>query len=373
MKSPRRKLFLFVSSLIAGGAERVALLLAREFSDQGHEVYVVVARSEGEFARAFQEVGQIIDLACAKPIKGIRKLAQAVEAYRPDACIAFGIHAGIAAALSQSICRWTPTLLVRNEGNLDAIWLAAKGVNKWAGPLLSRWVARKYGLVCVSRSLAQASARYLGVNESRIVTIMNPVYAGPLPVAQTVEVAKLHPWLVDAQQPVFVAMGRLEREKGFDLLLDALAIVRRTLDARLIVFGNGTLRQALEAQAQQLGLTGSVSFPGFTAFPMAQMRHATAFVLSSRFEGFGLVLVEALMSGTQVVATDCDFGPAEVLEGGRYGQLIPPEDAAALAEALLGSLEARRSSPPPSWFEQFSAAEAARRHIEWLDCQDVGE
>lgn len=371
---PKKKLFLFVPSLIAGGAERVAMLLASGFTGLGHEVFLLVARNAGEFSSAVPDSVRVIDLNCRKPIRGISKLADAIATHRPDACIAFGIHAGIAAALSKSIHRWEPTLLIRNEGNLDAIWQAAHGMNRWIGPWLSRWAARKYGLVCVSHSLTHATARYLRLKDGCVSTIVNPVFSGLLPDARQREAEALHPWLVDQAMPTFVAMGRLEREKGFDLLLDAFRTVLGTMDARLIVFGNGALRQELLAQAERLGLTGRVAFPGFTAAPMEQMRRATAFVLSSRFEGFGLVLVEALMSGTQVVATACDFGPSEVLEGGRYGHLVRPEDPEALAEAMLACMrQAAKPLPSQAWFQQFSADIAARRHIEWLDRQDVGE
>ncbi|HLO96581.1 MAG TPA: glycosyltransferase [Burkholderiaceae bacterium] len=374
MKMPRKKLFLFVPSLIAGGAERVAMLLASGFVALGHEVYLLVARDTGEFQKACPDAVQVIDLACGKPIKGISRLADQIQRHRPDACIAFGIQAGIAAGLSKSIHRWSAELLIRNENNLQREWLGAMGINRVIGPLLSRWVARRYGLVCVSEALSQATQGYLRLSQDQVTTIINPVFADDMPAPVESGAVELHRWLEDDGPPTFVAMGRLEHQKGFDLLLDAFGRVIQQTDARLIVFGNGSLRQSLLDQAVALSMADKVAFPGFTACPIEQMRRSTAFVLSSRFEGFGLVLVEALMSGTQVVSTDCDCGPAEVLEGGRYGHLVAPEDPQALADGMLACIRApAKPVPSAAWFQRFSADMAARRHLAWLDGQNVRE
>lgn len=370
----RKKLFLYVPSLIAGGAERVAMLLAEGFVRQGRDVFLIVAKNVGEFANAPPEAVSVIDLACEKPIKGIADLAHQIRLHRPDACIAFGIQAGIAAALSKAAYRWKSILMIRNENNLRDEWRTATRVNRLIGPLLSRWAARRYGLVCVSSSLSAGSGGYLGLCTEKISTIINPVFAQPWPELGMRGSAELHPWLEDRRLPTFVAMGRLEYQKGFDVLLDAFARVLRQSDARLIIFGNGSQRQTLLERAQSLGIGRKLAMPGYTACPLEQMHRSTAFVLSSRFEGFGLVLVEALMSGTQVVATDCNYGPADVLEGGRYGYLVPTQDPAALAQTMLQCIHERpKPAPPKAWFRQFSADIAAQRHIEWLDRQGVGE
>jgi glycosyltransferase involved in cell wall biosynthesis len=108
----------------------------------------------------------------------------------------------------------------------------------------------------------------------------------------------------------------------------------------LLLLGDGPERAALEARAGALGIADAVAFVGFVDNPCAWMARASCVALSSIFEGFGNVLVEAMAVGTPVVSTDCPSGPAEVLEGGRFGRLVPPRDPAALAEAILATIDA---------------------------------
>lgn len=148
------------------------------------------------------------------------------------------------------------------------------------------------------------------------------------------------------REPYLVAVGRLEPQKGFDLLLRAYAeLVGREVEEPLVIVGEGKEEGRLRALAQELGIAERVLFAGFQENPYAWMRGGTVFVSSSRFEGFCRVIAEALAVGTPVVATDCPSGPAEVLEGGRAGVLVRNEDSAALARglaALLGD-EAERT------------------------------
>ena len=138
------------------------------------------------------------------------------------------------------------------------------------------------------------------------------------------------------QEPYLVAVGRLEPQKGFDVLLRAYARLReRGVTHPLVIVGEGRDEASLRDLAASLGVASHVVFAGFQANPYPWLRHAAVFVSSSRFEGFCRVIAEALAVGTPVVSTDCPSGPAEVLEGGRMGVLVPNEDATALAEGIF--------------------------------------
>jgi glycosyltransferase involved in cell wall biosynthesis len=145
------------------------------------------------------------------------------------------------------------------------------------------------------------------------------------------------PWF-DEQIPVLLAAGRLVHAKGFDLLLEAVARVRRQAPCRLIILGDGPLRGDLSARCKDLGIADAVKLLGFVANPFAFMRRCSAFVLPSRFEGLPGVLIQAMACGAAVVAADCPFGPSEIVISGESGILVPPEDPGALAEALLALL-----------------------------------
>ena len=354
--------------LSVGGAQQVAFLLASALLEDGHKIIIATPLAMGELAENFRKKCRIVDFGTGKPIKSTKNIAQLIRDFNADAIICFGIYAGIAAALSKVVFRWNPPIFMRNENNLHLDWQQASFVNRLIGPVLSRWAAQHSHVIAVSRALASATANYLLIDSSHVTTILNPVIDDAAVPVET-ESAKLHPWLEDASVPVFVAMGRLENQKGFDVLIDAFSGIREKTNARLVIFGSGSLRDVLQAQIDSLNMGGAIVLAGHTDCPIAQMRRACAFVLSSRFEGFGLVLVEALWAGTQVISTDCDYGPAEVLEGGRYGTLVPVEDRDALANAMLDVLQQPRSiqRPPDAWFEKFTATEAARQHVALIE------
>ncbi len=142
------------------------------------------------------------------------------------------------------------------------------------------------------------------------------------------------------EAPYLVAVGRLEPQKGFDILLNAYADLRtRGVRERLVIVGEGAERVRLKTLARSLNVSEYVVFAGFQANPYPWMRGARVFVSSSRFEGFCRVIAEALAVGTPVVSTDCPSGPAEVLGYGQAGVLVANEDAKALADGIYGLLQ----------------------------------
>jgi glycosyltransferase involved in cell wall biosynthesis len=143
---------------------------------------------------------------------------------------------------------------------------------------------------------------------------------------------------------VFLAAGRLVPQKDHRTLIDAFAALRARMPARLVILGEGPERPALEALIRRWGIEDDVALPGFDLYPAAYMARADVFVLSSRWEGLANVIVEAMACGTPVVSTDCPSGPAELLEGGRFGPVVPVGDAPALAAAME---QAFRDPVPP--------------------------
>ena len=137
-----------------------------------------------------------------------------------------------------------------------------------------------------------------------------------------------------------VAVGRLSPEKDHATLLEAMALLPSDVRARLVIAGEGPMRAALEARIAALGLEGRVTLAGMVADPFALQMRASLFVSSSRFEGLGNAIIEALACGTPVVATDCPFGPSEILAGGRFGRLVAVADPKAMAQAIQETLNA---------------------------------
>ena len=211
-----------------------------------------------------------------------------------------------------------------------------------------------------------------GVAESLIELV--PAVAGRVSVIHNAgydqEVERLaleEPSLPVPSDPFFLGCGRLTGQKDFQTLLRAFDRIKSEVAGELWILGEGPLRANLEREVVTLGLTGRVRLPGFVKNPFAFMARASTFVLSSRWEGFGNVITEAMACGTPVISTDCPHGPREILEAGQWGDLVPVGDVAALANAMRGSMRdparARvRADKAREHVKQFEAAAITKRY-----------
>jgi glycosyltransferase involved in cell wall biosynthesis len=172
---------------------------------------------------------------------------------------------------------------------------------------------------------------------NKIKAIYNPIVTPEL--SKKLQEGVAHPWFSPGQPPVILGVGRLEKQKDFPTLIHAFAKVRQQHPARLMILGEGSEHSHLDSLVQELGLVEDVVFGGFVANPYAYMAQAAVLVLSSAWEGFGNVLVEAMAAGTPVVSTDCESGPAEILANGQYGKLVAVGDIEGMAKAIAQTLD----------------------------------
>jgi glycosyltransferase involved in cell wall biosynthesis len=221
------------------------------------------------------------------------------------------------------------------------------------------------GVICVSAGVADDLLRYAPIPAERLSVIHNPVLDEERLAAPGSNCP--HPWLAPGEPPVILGAGRLTPQKDFPTLLRAFALLAADTDHRLLIIGEGDEREALQRLTDRLGLRERVAFPGFVDDPLGYMRGARLFVLSSAWEGFGNVLVEAMAVATPVVSTDCPSGPREILRDGALGPLVPPGDPKALADAMRAALarptdadQLRRRA------REFSAEVVARRYLDVL-------
>lgn len=259
---------------------------------------------------------------------------------RPRALLADKDSVNRVAILARALARVDCRLAVR-LGTTVSVNLAGK--RRWQAALQRLSIRRLYRradvVIVPSHGAAADLAGQMGVDPEAITVLPNPIIHAGLEAAARAPMED--PWLVEQREcPVVVAAGSLTPRKDYATLLRAFAALRTQRPARLVLIGEGRCRAELEAQARELGIADAVRFTGFLANPYPYLRAADAFAHSARWEGLGIVLVEALALGTPVVATDCPSGPAEILGGGRLGRLVPVGDAAALADALLATLGA---------------------------------
>ena len=173
-----------------------------------------------------------------------------------------------------------------------------------------------------------------------------------------------HHWFKPESAPVILAVGRLAHQKNLDLLIESFSIVRKTRDANLLILGDGDKREELAALIEKLNLQNHVDMPGFVDNPYAYMAKSKIFVLSSLYEALPTVLIEAMHCGTQLVSTDCPNGPNEILDHGKYGQLVPVGDKQAMAGALTAALDNLQFEQDPNACDRFLAENVAKQYID---------
>ncbi len=320
-----------------GGAERVCVTLANAFIEAGLTVDVVLRQKQGELLDSLSPAVTIHSLEARRVRDALWPFVAYLKAASPASVLAamwpITSLAVAARALSGVPCR----VVTSDHGVLSRSGPGRPGLPRLVMTLSMRAsYGRADGVVGVSRGVAADVAALAGLPVGRTTTIYNPITPLPEPAAPDPDI--MAAWT--AGGPRLVTVGTLKAVKDHATLLQALVRVRQAHDARLLILGEGSERSKLEALVAELGLTGAVQMPGFRPDPHGYVAHADAFVLSSRNEGFGNVLVEAMACGTPVVSTDCPTGPGEILDGGRFGPLTPVGDADALAAAILETLSA---------------------------------
>jgi glycosyltransferase involved in cell wall biosynthesis len=324
--------------LRGGGAERVGLTLGKAFLAHGHAVAFVLMKAQGELLGMVPKDAAVVDLEAARLRRALLPLARYLRDARPDALLASMWPLTSIAVWARGLARVPTRVVVSDHNDLRTAppgrsalgRLKMKGTMRWSYP-------RADGVVAVSAGVGRSVAALANLPPHRVSVIHNPI--APPKDDATIADACAAPGWASHKGPKVIAIGTLKEQKGFPLLLSAFVNVRQLADARLLVLGEGPLRGELEALRSRLGLDGAVDMPGFVADPYPYLAKADVFVLSSAWEGFGNVIVEALACGTKVVSTDCPSGPREILEDGRYGKLVPVGDAGALAQAILAALD----------------------------------
>ncbi len=363
MTSRPARLALFVPSMRGGGAEQVMLSLARGVADRGYAVDLVLAQAEGPYLAAVPDDVRLVDLRASRVLLSLQPLINYLRRERPTALLSAMKHANIVALWARRLAG-VPTRVVISEHNTLSESLRHKSSPR-RGRVMLGLMRRFYpwadAIVPVSDGVADDLVCRTGLRRERITTIYNPVMRPEL--RQKMQARVDHPWFAPGEPPVILAVGRLSPQKDFPTLIRAFAEVLRAVHARLLILGQGSERPLLEALVTELGLQRDVSLPGFVENPYAYMAQASLFVLSSRFEGLPLVLIEALCCGARVVAADCESGPREILLDGQYGRLVPVGSVPGLAQAIRHALANGASAPPPESWRRFEIRTVVNQYL----------
>lgn len=355
---PQRQRVLFaLPSLRGGGAERAVVNLLRHLDGKRFEPHLALLEAVGPYLRELPPGLEVHDLHARRVRYALPALVQILRKLRPQATVSSLIELNMAMAASAALC---PSKLLLREDTLVGEQLGGRGraVERALCRLL---YARADSVVCVADYILNDLAVNFGIPRDKLARIYNPV-----------DVERVRRLAIEGGNPYwdsnprFIAAGRLERVKGFDILLAAMALVHRELPpAELVILGAGSLASDLKTQSRLLGIAGSVQFIGFQANPYNFMKFADVFVLASRYEGLPLVLLETMALGLPVAATKCPGGVQELLAKHPMAHGAPPEDAAALAGAMIASYRASRprlpgAAPGPEFDAAVAPFEASR-------------
>lgn len=316
-----------VGSLGAGGAERAAVLVASGLAQLGHQVSMISLF--GRLREDFYALPERIERAdvglrvgstrVGRNLAVVRGLRRFLVTPGVDVVVSFLPEVNVISLLA-SVGTRIPVVIseqVDPRGSpLSPPWAILRRVTY-------AWAAR---LVSASRGV---DSQFAWLPAERRAAIHNPLAPGrnegPAPEGSWWRAGRRH----------VVGMGRLAPQKGFDLLIEAFArVAHEHPEWDLVICGEGHERPRLEAQVRAAALIERVHLPGLIRDPFPVLAAADLFVLSSRYEGFGNVIIEAMASGTAVLSTDCPFGPGEIIESGRNGMLVPAESVEALADGF---------------------------------------
>ena len=327
-----KRIAFFLPTLHGGGAEKVVLNLLKGMTSKNLAIDLILASTEGPYLKQIPEFVNVINLAAGRAIKAIFPLAQYLKQYQPHVLISHMSHANVIAILASKLTNHK-TKLILVEHNTFSAAESSLFRARLIPPLMRLLYPQADTIVGVSQNVAQDIAAQLNLNPQKVKTIYNPVVDEELFTKANARVE--HPWFTSDKIPIFLAVGRLTKQKDFSTLIKAFALVKEQVAARLMILGEGECRQELEATISNLHLQEDVALPGFVDNPYAYMKQAKALVLSSRWEGLPTVLIEAMACGCPVVSTDCPSGPHEILAGGKYGQLVFIGDEVGLANAMI--------------------------------------
>ena len=396
----RSRVALVLPDLSGGGAERSVLELATGLAVRGYAVDIVVFRNRVHYPtevsanvrlfvvenrpdertkqhasgllQRFEQLDAVsrrsdclrmaralkwdpLCLPGPRLIREARAVATYLENEEPDCILPSLPRAKAATLLASRLMKENPPVIPVLRNFVPARRLRHRRRYMHLFPFATHFVG-------ISQGVSESLADVIRIPKERITTIYNPVVTPR--IRSQMALPPEHPWFSDNGPPVIVSAGRLATQKDHVTLIKAFARLAARRPCRLVIVGEGKLRRRLDRLIGRLGLSSRVSLPGWVDNPYSLMARAACFALSSRHEGLGRVLIEALACGCPCVSTDCPAGPAEILQSGNVGALVPVGDDAALAEAMERVLE---SPPRQGMLEERAAYFSSERAVAAYD------
>ncbi len=387
------------NGLRPGKTQGVLMGLAGELCGRGHRVDVVLPRTPNRGSsqsphatrvvgleavpilpatrtllrlpwRTLKHIAPALGRTVPKPIMRLSAMVRYLQESRPDVVLSAAPTLNLVALWAASQAGVDARVVVRQTKDLSPGTVTRKTPLQRGWPALTRyWYPRADRIVAVSNAVAEDLTRVAELPRERIAVIHDPIDMERIKALALEEVSE--PWFGPGQPPVLVAVGKLVSRNDYSTLLRAVARVRATRDVRLVILGEGVERERLQKLVGQLEIANSVQMPGRCENPYKYMVRAAAVTYSAAWESFPRTLVEALSCGANVVSTDCHWGPADVLDHGAHGRLVPVANDKAFAAAVLAVLdEPKEPQSLRRRASEFALAAVADRYLKILSGRD---
>jgi glycosyltransferase involved in cell wall biosynthesis len=330
-------LAIFFSTSGHSGVDRLAKHLVPALASRGYTIDVLKVRRHGPNLTELPPGVRIIDLGTAHTYSSLMPVVRYLRRERPRSLYCDKDRINHTALLARTLAR-VPTFLAVGTGTTLSIDCAQRGVFH---RLKTRFSTGKLypfadNVIVTAEGVADDMALYTGLDRNKIQVVPCPVV--PARIFHNGFDTPDHPWFHDDGPPIIMGLGELCARKDFVTLLRGFAQLQEKQPCRLMIIGRGDDRDRLLAAAHELGVADLLALPGFVDSPYAWLAQAHVFAFTSVLEGLGFALIEALACGIPSVATNCPSGPAEILQNGKYGPLVPVGDHLALAAALESAL-----------------------------------
>jgi glycosyltransferase involved in cell wall biosynthesis len=334
----RQRIAIFLATSGQSGVDRAAKNLIPALARRGYAVDLLKVRNHGPELAEVPAGVRVVELGSAHVYSSIPAVVTYLRRERPAVLFSDKDRVNRAALFAHALARVPAVRLVFCVGTPVSRELSHRSRWKqWSHRFWMRtWYPHADEIVVDSPGVADDLREFAALGDQRLTVVPRPVI--PASLLERAPPPPDHPWLQQPDRPVILGVGELSDGKDHPTLIRAFARLRSQRPCRLVIVGKGGRREALFRLAQELGVADDVDLPGFRTDVYAFMAHASLFALTSVREGLSFVLLEALACGTPVVSTDCPTGPRAVLQGGRYGPLVPVGDVAALHDAMVRTL-----------------------------------
>ncbi len=324
-----------IPDLKGGGAQKMIINLANWFASKGHRTDLILLDGTGLYKDLIAPAVTVHDFKKSRSLYGLKDLALYLKKDSPDILFSALYHVNVVALLARFFSGNRTSKIVISERNHLTRNLASK--NKLSHFMWTRLISWLYPMsehvIGISNGVCQdLKKRIPALKDVHLETIYNPVISDNLES----NIPSVFPEHAGVK---IITSGRLVPQKDYPTLLKAFALYhQKNKTAHLVILGTGFLDVPLKEMANTLEIEQNVTFTGFVDTPLSYLKQADLFIMTSAWEGFCNVIVEALYCGLNIVATDCPSGPAEILDNGKYGTLCPIGDSASITDAIETTL-----------------------------------